>query len=146
MPDAGAMKIKKVNLIALAISLALPNMSAFAEDAPQKKTTRLTAPLEVSISKRGPQGGDPIAIIGLMQIDIQPDGLFTGTVTRIKRDDGEMLPAVLFYGSSLTPDVTGPKELSVTGSVNGNQISFAFDFGLGEDGNHKAIAGIGVTL
>ena len=147
-PDAPS---RRTLLRGLGVELALPLLESPKAQADQEPTdykfVTLAGAFEVNIFRRGPRGGPPFAALGGLSLKVNPvNGLFTGLLTPARdADTGNLLPATIFQGSPLLPDVTVPKELPCTGFINGNQLGFQFDLGVGDDGNQRLLTGVGLS-
>lgn len=120
-------------------------LSGIFQLAQAQPSIQLTAPFEVVIGHRGPLGSEPIALMGNMQMTLYGDGSIVGKLTPGRLESGQDLPAVVFRGDPLRPDASAPKEIPFIGSVNGIQIGFQFDLGIGADGDPMVVSGVGTT-
>ena len=131
-----------VSLTAAIVLGALTPERATAQEKSQQqhhgKTVR--GPFEVVISRRGNPAETPIALAGMLDLNVDGSGNFTGLLTRGKDHNGNSLPGVLFSGMSLKPDPTGAENYAVYGQITGRSVSILFDLG-----NAKYIIGSGVS-
>lgn len=121
---------------ALGIGVVMPG-SANAQTSPTK-TVR--GPFEVVISHRGNPFETPLALVGMLTLNVDPSGSFTGVLTTGKDKDGNDLPAILFHGPNLPPDPSSANSYNVYGQITGRSVSILFDLG-----NNKYIIGSGVS-
>ena len=124
------------NGLCLALSL-IGTYSAYAQDDTVKT---LTSTFEVSINQRANPGDDPYSVIGILTMNVDQNGGFTGTITAAKDSMGNAYPSVLFRGKSRSIDLSGPASLNVSGQIVGRAISLAIQLP-----DNKYIFGSGVS-
>jgi len=126
--------MKRTALLLLTAGLAVgvwTPVSARAED-PQSPKKKISGPFEVVISRRGNPSDTPLALAGMLTLNVDASGGFTGDLTKGKDRFGHDLPGVLFRGYNLHPDPTAADSYKVYGQITGRSISILFDLGNGQ--------------
>jgi prepilin-type processing-associated H-X9-DG protein len=94
--------------------------------AQEKKERTLTTLIEVTIRAGNiVDGTSNTVVVGTMTMKVDTSDGFTGDITPAKDSNGNLLPALVFRGSDLYPDLGAPQSLKVSGQINGRMLAFA---------------------
>lgn len=101
-----------------------------------------TTRFEVTIRQRAELRA-PYMVAGQLKISVAPSGAFTGHITPLRDENGNLIPGVLYRANDagLTLDADSPATLEVTGSLQNHSISLTIK--LPDD---KYIHGVGTSV
>jgi hypothetical protein len=86
---------------------------------------------ELTVHRRGNPAAEPFAVIGMLTLQIEKSGRFTGEITPSLTETDEEKDAVIFRGTDLSPDPTASTRLDVVGQLRGVAINMIIYLGDG---------------
>lgn len=138
-----ALTASLVMLMAMGLLLSSP-APADAGNGGKDERARLSTAFEVTIHRRGNPADQPIAVVGMLTVDVDKSGALTGRITpSVDQRTGQLAPSVLFTfdGATLTP-APGVSELEVRGQITGRAVNLII---LDAGGPGKHIYGSGTA-
>src|SRR5579864_6113781 len=97
----------------LAIGVLMPGNA----NAQTSSTKTVRGPFEVVISHRGDPFETPLALAGMLTLNVDASGSFTGVLKTGKDKQGNDLHAILFHGPNLPPDPSSADSYNVYGQI-----------------------------